>query len=306
VFRCPNCRQALAAAKPSPGDPCPHCGAVVEGADGVPLLVRDRAAIDRAIEEAKAAGLSGWYEAPQAEQWQGVWRHALLKRRAYVEDVIRRYRQAVPGPKRGVDLGCGDGEHMRFLAGHFDELYGSDYNVTRLKRAARVEGVDYVFMADVTDYPVDDESFDVVYFNHVLEHIPDDRRALAEVHRIVRPGGIVVLGTPNEGAAFWRMAYRFQPEFREASDHVQFYTAESLRERCLYAGFEILHEKPIGWGVPHWTLDSMIRGHRVVDDALEAVGRRFLRSQATSLYLILRLPERPRASASAGRAAATA
>jgi hypothetical protein len=43
---------------------------------------------------------------------------------------------------------------------------------------------------------------------------------------------------------------------------------------------------PIGWGVPHWTLDAVIRRFKWVDDGLELFGRRFLRGQATSLYLL--------------------
>ena len=67
-------------------------------------------------------------------------------------------------------------------------------------------------MADICDYPAEDDCFDVIFFNHVLEHIPDDVAALREVRRILKPGGLLVLGVPNEGAAFWQLAYRLQPK----------------------------------------------------------------------------------------------
>jgi 2-polyprenyl-3-methyl-5-hydroxy-6-metoxy-1,4-benzoquinol methylase len=209
------------------------------------------------------------------------------KRRAYVDGVLRSFAAERPGERVGLDLGCGDGAHLDWLASHVTTLYGSDYNVLRLRRAQARGVAAGLAVADVTDYPADDDTFDVVFFNHVIEHIPDDERALSEIHRVLKPGGIVVLGTPNEGAAFWQLAYRLQPEFRRTTDHVHFYTADSLVAKCRAAGFGIRHVKPIGWGLPHWTWDARVRGSKRLDDAFERVGRRWLPSQATSLYVVL-------------------
>jgi len=49
---------------------------------------------------------------------------------------------------------------------------------------------------DITDIPEPDASFDVLICNHVLEHIPDDRRAMAELRRVLKPGGLAVLQHP--------------------------------------------------------------------------------------------------------------
>jgi SAM-dependent methyltransferase len=50
--------------------------------------------------------------------------------------------------------------------------------------------------ADICDLPLPDASVDFVYASHVLEHVPDDRRAIAEIYRILRPGGIAILPVP--------------------------------------------------------------------------------------------------------------
>ena len=142
-------------------------------------------------------------------------------------------------------------------------------------------------MADLTEYPAADDSFDLVFCHHVIEHVPAVDRALAEVRRILRPGGIAVIGTPNEGAGFWRLAYRLQPQTRRSTDHVHFFTATTLTEQAEAAGMRLLEMKPIGWGVPHWSLDARVRGVKAVDDLFEAVGRRLLPGQATSLYALL-------------------
>jgi len=49
---------------------------------------------------------------------------------------------------------------------------------------------------DITDIPYPDASFDVVFCSHVLEHIPDDEKALRELFRVLKPGGWAVLQTP--------------------------------------------------------------------------------------------------------------
>lgn len=49
---------------------------------------------------------------------------------------------------------------------------------------------------DIESMPFEDRSFDLVIANHVLEHVADDNRALAEIHRVLRPGGGAILQTP--------------------------------------------------------------------------------------------------------------
>ncbi len=53
-----------------------------------------------------------------------------------------------------------------------------------------------VARVDLLDMPFEDQSFDVVIANHVLEHVADDRRAVAEIRRVLRPGGHAILQTP--------------------------------------------------------------------------------------------------------------
>lgn len=60
------------------------------------------------------------------------------------------------------------------------------------------EGVD--FRADLRDLPFGDRSYDFLYASHVLEHIDDDQRALSEIRRVLRPGGVAILPVPIIGA----------------------------------------------------------------------------------------------------------
>ena len=52
--------------------------------------------------------------------------------------------------------------------------------------------------ADICDLPFEDEKFDFILCNHVLEHIPDDKQAMHELYRILKPGGTAILQIPQE------------------------------------------------------------------------------------------------------------
>jgi SAM-dependent methyltransferase len=57
-----------------------------------------------------------------------------------------------------------------------------------------MKGVDY--NVDLQQLPFDDRSYDFVFASHVLEHIPDDEKAISEISRILRPDGIAILPVP--------------------------------------------------------------------------------------------------------------
>jgi SAM-dependent methyltransferase len=96
---------------------------------------------------------------------------------------------------------------------------------------------------DIENMSLPDRSFDCIFCSHVLEHV-DDRRALAEMHRVLRPGGVAVLLTPViEG---WERTYENaavrDPAARRLhfgqEDHVRYFGAD-IRSRIHDAGFDV-------------------------------------------------------------------
>ena len=75
-----------------------------------------------------------------------------------------------------------------------------------LKLLSKMNGIDYVsadkespfaeVKMDITKIQYDDNSFDIVFCNHVLEHIPDDKKAMQEIYRVLKPGGWAILQSP--------------------------------------------------------------------------------------------------------------
>jgi SAM-dependent methyltransferase len=102
--------------------------------------------------------------------------------------VARTARELPPGA-RVLDAGAGDAPY-RELFEHV-EYVTSDWANSPHEGAARV---DVVAAAD--ELPLADESFDAVLLLQVLEHVPAPARVLAELHRVLRPGGTITLTAP--------------------------------------------------------------------------------------------------------------
>jgi len=74
----------------------------------------------------------------------------------------------------------------------FREMHGLDYTTTDLNSPlADVK-------ADICDLPFANDSFDIILCNHVLEHIPNDRKAMEELHRVMKPGGWGIFQVPQD------------------------------------------------------------------------------------------------------------
>jgi SAM-dependent methyltransferase len=103
-------------------------------------------------------------------------------------------------------------------------------------------------VADVTDFAYADDSFDVIFCNHVLEHVPDDRAALSELFRVLRPGGWAILLTPidHDREATYEDPDVVTPEDRlrefGQEDHVRIYGRDYVA-RLEQAGFDVSVER---------------------------------------------------------------
>jgi SAM-dependent methyltransferase len=98
-------------------------------------------------------------------------------------------------------------------------------------------------MMDITDIQYPDNSFDVIYCSHVLEHVPDDRKAMRELHRVLAPDGWAVLQVPITAGRTFEDPSVVDPAERERlfgqHDHVRVYGTD-YKERLKEAGFRVL------------------------------------------------------------------
>ncbi|MEW6567162.1 MAG: class I SAM-dependent methyltransferase [Chloroflexota bacterium] len=165
--------------------------------------------------------------------------------RAGQERRLRMILEAAAGREQGqmLDVGCGLGAYLEHLRPLARRAFGLEFDRPRAASAARrVSGI-VCGAAEHLPYP--SAAFDLVLSHEVLEHVADDRQAVAEMVRVLKPGGRLVLFVPNQGYPFethgiyWRGRYRFgniplvnylPRRLRDhLAPHVRAYTGRQLR-----------------------------------------------------------------------------
>ncbi len=112
---------------------------------------------------------------------------------------------AVQPGERILDIGCGNARDIARIAELGGEVVGVDISAGMVaaarKELERMGKNDIALqVGDATNLDFPDASFDKVLCSEVIEHIPDTPRALREMRRILKPGGSLVLSTPNRGS----------------------------------------------------------------------------------------------------------
>jgi SAM-dependent methyltransferase len=139
------------------------------------------------------------YPAARRSWWARACRRLLL----FPEYVHLRLvgRDILPyrGTGRLLDVGCGPGRLLQELRDQGWDVHGLDFSAVAVERACSV-GLD-VRHGDLLTAGFKSDEFDVVLFNHSLEHVYDPAATLREALRILKPGGAVVVYLPNAGSA---------------------------------------------------------------------------------------------------------
>jgi SAM-dependent methyltransferase len=116
---------------------------------------------------------------------------------------------------RVLDDGCGVGEYLARLEPLARTAHGVELEADRAAQAASTSPRSSILRAEGEHLPYASAAFDLVLSHEVLEHVADDRAAAAEILRVIRPGGRLLLFVPNRGypfethGVFWRGRYHF-------------------------------------------------------------------------------------------------
>jgi SAM-dependent methyltransferase len=153
---------------------------------------------------------------------------------------------------RFIDVGAGAGRHSYealrrgAVVTAFDmdevELKGVDDMFGALDAAGEVPpgGRAEVRVGDVLQMPYDDGEFDVVLASEILEHVPQDERAIAELVRVLAPGGVLAVTVPR-----WlpeRVCWALSDEYHaNEGGHVRIYRADELAAKVVATGMEETH-----------------------------------------------------------------
>lgn len=135
--------------------------------------------------------------------------HRLIDEQA--AELVRRVGQG----RDCLEVGCGTGLVLERVARFARHAEGIDLSEGMLQRA-RERGL-RVRQGSAVELPYADASFDVAYSFKVLAHVPDVDRALAEMFRVVRPGGHLVFDVYNRQSLRWALKRLFGPRATSAS-----------------------------------------------------------------------------------------
>lgn len=158
-------------------------------------------------------------------------KYGLNVSREYIESRLKFIRPYIKRNMKILELGCGDGLLGEVIKRKFDcELYGIDTSSSGVSLAKR-RGI-IAKIADLNeDLPYEDNTFDMIFSDQLLEHVYRTDHLLDEMHRILKPGGVVITITPN--LSFWvnriLFPFGFYPMFLEASEKTKIYGLKSLK-----------------------------------------------------------------------------
>lgn len=127
-----------------------------------------------------------------------------------------------PG-KQALDIGCREGMQSEWLK-------SKGYTVTSID----VEKIypEALIVDANQDLPFEDSSFDLIWCSEVIEHLEDPFHFRSEVDRLLKPGGMLALTTPNSHFWFYFVAKLFGKSAKELQNptHLQFFSEEKIRE----------------------------------------------------------------------------
>ena len=154
------------------------------------------------------------------------------------KDWIRTALEVRAGARSLLDVGCSFGYVIEAAKRLGLEAAGADVSKYAVEvcqsRGLRAE------VGTLEQLPYADGEFDVVVMKHVLEHTPHPKAALAELKRVLAPGGVTLIAVPN--LTYWkglkrRRTYRYFRPDDLGQQHYVYYTAESLERLLSQSGF---------------------------------------------------------------------
>ena len=184
-----------------------------------------------------------------------VWRSGQERRLAMI-----REHGNVHG--RTLDNGCGLGTYLAALAPYSNERFGLEVEPERAAQAVQQSTGVALGVGEALPFPTD--QFDLVLSNEVIEHVTDDGQYAAEMVRVTRPGGRMLIFCPNrwypveQHGIFWRGEYRFgnipfvnylpRTLRNRLAPHVRTYTASDIRALFSQLPVDIVHHSRIFGG----------------------------------------------------------
>jgi SAM-dependent methyltransferase len=204
------------------------------------------------------------------------------------EDTRAYLRQAYPKRGRLLEIGCS----MGFLLAKFRQdgwdVEGIEPNRGFCEFIGEYHGIK-ASPSILEESNIAPNSFDVVVMLHVIEHVPDPLGTLKEIHRVLKPGGTVILETPRYDSLMFKLL-RHRERSVGCDGHIYFFTTDTLTRMSNKAGFDVQFVKYVGRSLNLarllWNVGVMAKS----DTGQRVIGRlsRALHFDAVHMHLNMR------------------
>jgi SAM-dependent methyltransferase/ribosomal protein S27E len=159
-----------------------------------------------------------------------------------------------------LDIGCADGRALnwyRQIQSRTIHTFGVDFDQVAVERARQAGHIAYLGRFEEVSLPND--YFDMAVATHVIEHVADPKAFAQRAFDVLKPGGILLLETPNIDSLDARIFRRSHWGGYHFPRHWVFYSAESITNLALELGFEVIkieyHPAPAFW---NWSFHSLL------------------------------------------------
>lgn len=196
---------------------------------------------------------------------------------------FRRLMRRGPYP-RVLDVGTDRGWFLKCFQDAGAEVFGTQLSKSAARVASQRLGRE-VFLGELSDAHFPEAGMDLVCLYHVLEHVREPQEYLREIHRILRPGGALVIEVPNAHCLTARLFGRHWLGW-DFPNHIHHFGPASLRALLERHGFKVLEES-------HWSVE--FGPFHILQTILNALG--FSHNQLYSLIQREELHADRRASA---------
>ncbi|MFP4056864.1 MAG: class I SAM-dependent methyltransferase [Candidatus Brocadiia bacterium] len=264
--------------------PCPLCG----GAEHRRLVTKRGCDVVRCA----ACGMVFVWPQPPADQLEALYAapgyHAAIDEAERRRTFARRLGQLEElAPRRGrlLDVGCSTGTFLQVARDEGWDAAGVDLDPQAVE-AARARGLD-ARCGRIEEAGFEPQSFDVVTLFDLVEHTPEPRATLAACRRLLRPGGLLALTTPDIGGLVPRVTYWLSARTLGAWDHptppghlVQF-SRRTLRQMLASTGFAVVRWRsehiPVAYSVgklENSVMDVLAGRHKAKPQPKPSPGKR--------------------------------
>lgn len=140
--------------------------------------------------------------------------------------------------RRLLDIGCGTGYFLDIARGRGWQVEGVDISPEAVQYARSHYRLT-VHQGDAFQLPPCGDTYDAITFWDVLEHVPNPLEQLFQAHRLLKPGGVLAVSTPNVLGFSTRLAGRGSSIFNPY-EHLYYFSIQTLRALLIKAGFRML------------------------------------------------------------------